>query len=188
MARSFSVLLALVWATSAGAAARVKVIGIPSCPIVAGPPPYSEWIRPSSWGGVETNWSSTTATVLFCDGQLPAGATGFDYAELQYLWNSNDGDVLGPSAAAYLDMRVAATDGTSYPVTAETGECAASENFQVTWGAGVCRLAGGVSFVDGSGNPTSAYPVSLHFLIFLPVTNDYSDNEAIRLFVHYQGP
>ncbi len=188
MTRALAAALTLVWVTTAGAAAHVKVIGIPGCQTIGGAPPLSDWALPYSWNGVETNWGSTTSTVLFCDAQLPAGATGFDYAELQYLWNSNDGDVVGPTAAAYLDMRVAAADGTSYAVTAETGECAASENFQVILGAGVCQLPGNVSFVDGNGNPVSAYPVSLHFLVFLPVTNEWSDNEAIRLFVHFESP
>ncbi len=187
MARTIAAALVLAWAGVAGAAAHVRVISAAACTTIAGPQPIADW---ALWqdNAVEAAFTSTTTTVLFCDAALPADATGFDYADFMYLWNSNAGDVVGPSAAAYVDVRVVAGDGTMYPVTVETGECTATVDFQSNLGNGICQVAGNASFVDGNGNPISRSPVSVHFLIFLPVTNDYSDNEAVQLFVHYEGP
>ena len=174
----------------ASATTYAKIISIAGCPLVAGPPTYPAyaWID-SIQDAISASWATDAgpASILYCDAQLPADATAFDTAELEYDWYPYQDDP-GPAIAAYLDGRTNWPDGGWYSVTEEIGECDAtvpSDPYAFT--TPLCATTGSASVVAG-GEPF-AYPLSVHVLVFLPVqANDYSSTNVYRLIVHYEAP
>jgi hypothetical protein len=174
-------LLLMLAARTASASPYAMVVAVSSCRLIAGEPPEGLWVF---WATPALSslgvWPSEA--VLYCDIPLPSDATGFDYLDFEFRYSPAAPTDLPPIATAFLDVDGTFADGTPYAVSMELDECTSDTATQGSE-MSVCRAWGNVAF------PVKAtYTESIHALVYLPGTEDSSDDEAIRLVAHYEAP
>ena len=87
------------------------------------PTPGDYLINPNAPPSGPVNYDAAPDTVLlFCDARLPAEATAFDYAELEYFAADEAGNS-APTLAAFLDTRAPSINGFAYDQTIPLASC-----------------------------------------------------------------
>jgi hypothetical protein len=181
MSRWIAALLVVLATHAASASAYAMVVAVPACRVIIGPDPEGLW---PFWatGAVSSLGVWPGTAVMYCDIGLPPEATGFDFVDFEYRYSPAASTDLPPTATVFLDVDGAFADGAPYAVSMELGECAGNTATQGSE-MSVCRAWGNVAF------PTKAtYAESIHAVVYLPGTEDSSDDEAIRLVAHYEAP
>jgi hypothetical protein len=135
---------------------------------------------------------------LYCDALLPAEATAYDYAELEYF-APDESPNWAPTLSAFLDTEGQNTNGYLYSQTVALDSCQGPllPLYRGTNPMGVCRTLQGQSFeldFDGGTFP-GFWPLqdwtlfSIHFLVQIPVSPDPAQpNLVYRVIVHYEAP
>ena len=202
MPRRILLALVLLLPGSVDATQHWKAISIEGCTSI-GPDPAM--LASTQWAGNLTdNLASVgwTDAVYLCDADLPSTATGFDYADFEYLGGY---DVTPPWVVAYVDTEVLGFGGNRYSRVEAIGWCGGEVTAAGPPMPGlipsmtVCQTSGSLSW---AANPpgSSVQRVSVFFLVFAP-TWDGSDtgtpsgpiwwmpepmNWVYRIIVHYQ--
>ncbi len=180
---------------------HTKVISVATCAVV------STWLineaaegqsfgaTPAGAGNYLANRSGGGLT-LYCDARLPAEATGFDYAELEYFAPNLPGNG-APSLLAYLDTEAPDVNGFAYSQTMPLGSCtgAMTPLYAGTNPVSTCSTQVAQSFSPEPGTLQGFWPwavwtyFSVHFLILLPSSPDASQPDlAYRIVIHYESP